>query len=235
MNNWKKIWEAKGNSFIEKEDVFEMFCELKKANGFDVQTDDNYYKNFWLQWHNTAEKVKSLSDGFKSVYEVGCGSGVNLYMFQQLYGILELGGMDYSNSLLNIAKSVLNKPSLICDEAINLNIMPKYDFVLADSVFQYFESSDYGMKVLEKMYQKAEKIIVITEIHDIEQRDLLLEHRRASVENYDELYKGLDKTFYSKNDFEEFAESHNCKIEIAKPQNDSYWNNEYVFDCYFIK
>lgn len=235
MNNWKKIWESKGGFFTEKEDIFEMFCELKKANGFDVQTDENYYKNFWLQWQNMTEKIKSMVDIFESVFEVGCGSGVNLYLFQKLHNITELGGMDYSSALLNIAKSVLDNSTFMCNEAINLDIVPKYDLVLADSVFQYFESVDYGMKVLEKMYQKAEKIIVVTEIHDIEQRDLLLEHRRASIENYDELYKGLDKTFYSKNDFEEFAKNHNCKIEIVKPENDSYWNNDYVFDCYLTK
>ena len=106
---------------------------------------------------------------------------------------------------------------------------------MADSVFQYFQDAEYGMKVLERMYEKAEKLIVITEIHDIEKKELLLAHRRAAVKNYDELYKGLDKTFYSRDEMTDFARKYNLKIETVRPQNKSYWNNDFVFDCYFVK
>lgn len=84
MNNWKEIWKSKGQAFEKKKDVFEMFCELKRANGFDVQVDKDYYQNFWNQWQDMKNKIEELTGGFESVYEVGCGSGVNLYMFKTL-------------------------------------------------------------------------------------------------------------------------------------------------------
>lgn len=234
MNNWEKIWQSKGQSFEKKEDVFEMFCELKRANGFDVQVDKDYYRNFWKQWEDMKNKIEELTGGFESVYEVGCGSGVNLYMFKKLCGISRLAGSDYSEALIRIAKSAV-EGDFLCSEAVKTDVSEKYDVVMADSVFQYFQDEQYGMKVLGRMYEKAEKLIVITEIHDIEKKELLLAHRRASVENYDDLYKGLDKTFYSREAMTGFAREHNLKIEIVRPQNKSYWNNDFVFDCYFVK
>lgn len=40
----------------------------------------------------------------KSIYEVGCGSGVNLYLFEKLKNIKCIGGCDYSEPLIKIAK-----------------------------------------------------------------------------------------------------------------------------------
>lgn len=91
------------------------------------------------------------------------------------------------------------------------------------------------MKVLEKMYQKAGKLVVITEIHDESRKEEHLEYRRAIVENYDEKYKGLDKTFYTEEMFRAFAEKVKCKCVIKRPKNMIYWNNKYVFECYLVK
>lgn len=38
----------------------------------------------------------------------------------------------------------------------------------ADSVFRYYKNVEYGMRVLQKMWEKTNKIVVITEIHDEE-------------------------------------------------------------------
>ena len=62
-------------------------------------------------------------------------------------------------------------------EADCISAEPKYDLVLADSVFQYFQNPEYGMRVLEKMWEKANKIVVITEIHDEEKSDPILLER----------------------------------------------------------
>jgi len=36
----------------------------------------------------------------------------------------------------------------------------------ADRVFRYYKNAEYGMRVLQKMWEKTNKIVVITEIHD---------------------------------------------------------------------
>lgn len=78
-------------------------------------------------------------------------------------------------------------------------------------------------------------MIAITELHDESMKEEYLNYRRQCVADYDEKYKGLDKTFYTKEMFEEFAKSVGATCKIVKPGNELYWNNKYVFDCYLIK
>lgn len=149
--------------------------------------------------------------------------------------IERVGGLDYSEKLLEIARAVLDTADLLCEEALYVPVFPRYDVVLADSVFQYFQNADYGLQVLEKMWDKAEKMVVITEIHDEARKEEHLNYRRQCVENYDEKYKGLDKTFYSREMFLDFAERMGGTCIIVEPENELYWNNRFVFDCYLCK
>lgn len=237
MNHWDEIWKNKGEIKIgATEDVFHTFSELKRADGFDTQDVDGYYEAFWEQWQKMAETIKKhCGSKIESVYEVGCGSGVNLYMFEKLKNVKRAGGVDYSQKLVDIASGVTHSDDLTCGEAVNIAESPKYDVVMSDSVFQYFQDADYGMKVLEKMWAKAEKMVVITEVHDLAKKEEHLAHRRACVENYDEKYAGLDKTFYSRQMFTDFAQKCGGRCIIVEPDNELYWNNKYVFDVYICK
>ena len=120
-------------------------------------------------------------------------------------------------------------------EADCISADPKYELVLADSVFQYFQNVEYGMRILKKMWEKANKAVVIIEIHDEEKKEEHMNYRRQCVEDYDKKYKGLDKTFYTKEMFVNFADQVGAKCLIVRPENELYWNNKYVFDCYLIK
>lgn len=54
-----------------------------------------------------------------SLFEVGCGYGANLYLFYK--DGIRVGGLDYSETLIDIMKGFLTKQALkeiICDEAI---------------------------------------------------------------------------------------------------------------------
>ncbi len=78
MNRWKEIWQNRGAYFSEKTDVFEMFCELKRADGFDVGVGKDYYENFWKYQKSVRDRIFQIVGGIDSLFEVGCGSGVNL-------------------------------------------------------------------------------------------------------------------------------------------------------------
>ncbi len=234
MNEWDKIWRNRSSEIEVSDDIFEMFCRLKRADGFDTQDVEGYYEALYKQWHIMAEKILGRGE-VASVYEVGCGSGANLYLFQKLKKAERVGGLDYSDKLLQIAGEVLNVADLRCEEALYVPESPKYDVVLADSVFQYFYDADYGLQVLGKMWNKAEKMVVITEIHDQAKKEEHLNYRRQCVENYDEKYKGLDKTFYSREMFIDFAKRMGGTCTIIEPENELYWNNRFVFDCYLCK
>ncbi|MBQ9518428.1 MAG: methyltransferase domain-containing protein [Firmicutes bacterium] len=236
-NNWKSIWEKRSadERIFESADVNGVFVELKKTDGFDIpggKPDDNAF----LKQHNDIRDM--LFDGVptdmeKSIYEVGCGSGAELYMFE--HEGFACGGMDYSEKLSSIAKKVLKTKDITCAEACELPVAPKYTAVLSNSVFSYFTDADYAKKVLEKMYLKTNYSIGLIDLYNIEKKDEFFAYRRATVENFDEKYAGLDKTFYSKAFFEDFADKHGMKAVFLASEVEGYWNNRFIFNCYMYK
>ena len=99
MNNWDKIWKKRTAKIENRATVFEMFKELKRADGFDTQDVQGYYEAFFLQWECMAQRIETGCAGtIGSLYEIGCGSGVNLYLFSALKHVAVLGGLDYSKT-----------------------------------------------------------------------------------------------------------------------------------------
>lgn len=237
-NRWKGVWEKKDIDSLDLEQSeFEIFCKLKKADGFDVNVHDEkaYFMAFYQEWLDMYEKGKELAQNeISSVYEVGCGSGVNLFLFQNRIDNPILGGIDYSQNLINIAQNIVHSTDLVCGEAVQINEEEKYDWVMADSVFQYFENINYAETVLEKMIHKSRKVTYLSEIHDVTLKDEWLEYRRSSMENYDQIYEGLDKTFYSKEWITDIARRNYKKVIFSKGNNPEYWNSKYVFHCFIL-
>lgn len=237
MNKWKSIWDGKNLETINlNESEFDIFCDLKKADGFDVNISNEkaYYMSFYNEWKERYQKINTLIKGsIGSVYEVGCGSGVNLFLFQnRMREDASFGGIDYSASLIDIAKRIIKSNDLVCGEAKNIDETIKYDFVMSDSVFQYFESIDYAEVVLRKMICKADKLVYIGELHDSRLKEEWLENRRKSMENYDEVYAGLSKMFYSREWIENIAKEFNRQVYFDISDNKEYWNSKYIFNCY---
>lgn len=239
MNKWKSVWERKN---IEKlsldKSEFEIFRELKKADGFDVNVgnEEKYYRSFYKAWGEMYLRLNSFTGNrIRSVYEVGCGSGVNLFLFQNRMGKdAKLGGIDYSSSLIDIAKGIICDNDLTCDEAKNIEETEKYDLVMADSVFQYFDGIDYAETVLRKMLSKADKIVYLGELHDSNLKSEWLENRRKAMKNYDEIYSGLPKMFYSRDWVEDISKEYGRKVFFTVPDNEEYWNSSYLFNCYIF-
>lgn len=233
MNRWKEIWNKRDNTIEQGGDVFDTYVRLKKADGFDVQLQEGYYEGLYAQWDDMrAFMDKVLGRTVESVYEVGCGAGSNLYLFQKKCGVLRVGGIDYSKALLDIAGTVVQSDDLTNDEASKLDTTHRYEAVISDSAFQYFPDEDYGIGVLEKMLQKSEKAVVITEIHDLDKKEEHIAYRRSKVEDYDKLYSGLEKTYYDKGHLIQAVQKNGWQYEIRTPGNDAYWNNRFVFDLY---
>lgn len=236
VSRWRSIWENRtvANLNLNKSE-FEIFCDLKKADGFDVSvgSEDDYYRIFYDTWKEMYQNIINFAGGIRSVYEVGCGSGVNLFLFQnRVEEKALLGGIDYSASLVDIAKRIVSSDDLICGEAKDMDETRKYDLVMSDSVFQYFEGIDYAEKVLRKMITKADKLVYIGEIHDSSLKEEWLGKRRKSLKHYDEIYEGLPKNFYSRDWINHIARDYNRKTYFTEVDNKEYWNSRYLFNCY---
>lgn len=238
-NKWKSIWEKRTADIdiLQGDDVKSIIIELKRCNGFDVVGDGLTYESIVEQYRSIKENLSLTKENklelITSVYEVGEGSGANLFMFEQ--DGIRCGGIDYSESLVEISKCVLHSKDLVCNEAIHMSVLPEYDAVLSNSVFSYFPDEEYARKVLEKMYLKAKRSIGIIDIHDKEKELEFKEYRKRNIENYEEKYKGLPKYFYSKDFFIDFAKNHDMDIRFVESDIPGYWNNEFVFNCFLYK
>lgn len=240
MNDWKRIWQnhSANENILKSQDFQKVLLELKRSNGYDVIGEGLECSAFIELDEHLLEKMSCNNKGnikkqINSVYEVGCGSGANLYVLERK-GI-KCGGIDYSSSLLNNAAEVLLSEDLTCDDALSIPVTPQYDAILSNGVFSYFDNEDYTWNVLEKMYNKTNFSIALTELHDIEKKDAFIKFRRSAIKDYDERYKNLPKLFYSKEFFEKFAKEHNMDIEIEKYDVPGYWNNDFCFFCYMYK
>ncbi len=239
MNNkWHQIWNKKGVNIPDfSRDEFDVFCDLKRANGYDVNVRDEkeYFSNFYREWMEMYNRLTEIAKGnIHSIYEVGCGSGVNLYLFKNRIPDVVLGGIDYSEGLANMARNVTGCSDIECGSAENMDVEAHFDLVMAGAVFQYFDSLDYAGTVLDKMIQKSEKIVYISELHDLELQEEWLAYRRASMENYDQIYEGLGKLFYSREWILDIADRHGKQAVFTKCDNPEYWNSKYEFNCFIF-
>lgn len=242
MNKWKDIWSNRvsNDAFLNSNPSTEdMFVELKRLDGFDcigsTLTYDaliNQYKMIKNMLIENVHNYADVDEKIGSVFEVGCGSGANLFLLEN--DGYKVGGIDYSKKLVDVAKQVLNTTDLTCDEAVNMSVEP-YDVILSNSVFSYFQSVEYAKKVLDKMVEKANYSIGLIDLHDEDKKDAFIEFRRKEVPNYDELYKDLSKQFYSKEFFEKFAKDNDLSIIFAESNIPGYWNNDYIFNCFMYK
>lgn len=237
-NNWKALWGSRTaeKSILQGGDPRKVFLELKRSDGFDVVEGGISYASFLGQYREMKERLsRGLPVGaeIQSVYEVGCGSGANLFLLE-CDGIA-CGGTDYSESLLGCAKQVLRTADLRCDEACELPVEPNYDAVISVSVFGYFTDEGYAEAVLEKMLEKARYSLGILELADKAKEDAYTAYRKQIIPNYEERYKGLPRQFYSKEFFEDFARRHGMDIVITPVNMKDYWNSQFYFDCYLYK
>jgi len=60
-------------------------------------------------------------------------------------------------------------------------------------------------------------------------------YRRKIYTDYEERYRGLDKVYYDREMFGQFARERHCRIEFSKVENEYYWNSAYLFNCCIYK
>lgn len=239
-NEWKKIWDKK--KFISGgggyENLEDLFMQMKIADGYDALGELKItYVDFKEQFDDMYCHLTDNGNGktirAKSAYEVGCGCGPNLLLMQER-GIT-VGGMDYSEGLIQSAKEYIRSDDLRVGEARSLATEPRYDLVFSKGCFCYFESEDYAEQVMKLMLEKANFSIGILDLFDLEKEEEFLAYRRKHIENYDEKYKGLGKLFISRDFFVRFAKRGNLDITFTQTNLAGYWNNEFIFNVFIYK
>lgn len=230
MNDWKRIWDSRADNLanVDGENYREVFAELKRIDGFDL--NGGVSVDSQIRQHENLKAALNMSAG-ETIFEVGCGAGANLYLFAR--DGFEVSGLDYSATLLNIAKKVLPAASeLVCAGADELPTDKKFDAVFANSVFAYFDNQSYAERVLEKMLLKSRRAVAVLDVYDKAFEEQLMAERRRTIENYDERYKNLPKLFYPRRFFEDFATHHDLTIRFAKNELENYGNAPFTYHCF---
>jgi len=138
-NNWKNIWNKN-----ERLNLIILDC-LIKADGFDSGAGKFNVKD-WESYVNKIYKILEINSE-QSIFEVGCGSGAFLYPHYLNKG--KVGGIDFSNQLIQIEKNFMKKSDFKCLDAEDICTSKKYDVCLSNSVFQYFSSYDQAEKIIQ--------------------------------------------------------------------------------------
>ena len=230
MRDWKSIWNAKNiqnNAEIT-------ISDLIKLDGFDTGCG-SYDEVSWIEMVNEFVKKVDLHPN-SNVYEIGCGCGVFLYIIQQKVEI-NCFGIDYSKSLIDIAKRVIPKGKFLEIEAINMHSFGEvFDVIFSHSVFQYFPSEKYAKEVLIKATSmlKIGGQLCLLDINDKSKEESYHFERAkeySSVEEYQKNYQGLNHLFFDKEELKKYLSELGFEdIQIFPHSNKSYGNQKFRFN-----
>lgn len=234
-NHWQQLWNGRTINFdeLDARDERRLISELKRIVGWDFKGSHVDADEFRREYEYL--KTNLRVDG-GSVFEVGCGTGANLYFFRK--DGFKVGGSDYAQNLLDVAEKVIgaeNFVECIAGEASQLPTETKYDAVFAAAVFYYFPDTAYVEEVLNLMVAKAKSSVGLLRMLDAATEQDYLAYRRANTKNYDELYKDLPKLFLSKKFFEDYASRNSLTVAFPKHHMPGFWNEQFNFDCFLYK
>ena len=168
-----------------------------------------------------------------SVLEIGCGCGAFLYVLRPFTD--HLSGIDYSSTLLNFALRAIPNGQFKTLEARDVaKLNKKFQVIISNSVFQYFQTYDYSNLVLEKVHHILEPYgqIAILDINDLKKKPFFKDIR---ANGYGKDYKHLDQNFYSKTYFTKFAYKYGYEIEIEDQKIENYVNSYLRFNVFLTK
>ena len=131
-NHWQQLWNGRTINFDElnAQDERRLISELKRIVGWDFKNSHVDVDEFRREYEYL--KTNLRVDG-GSVFEVGCGTGANLYFFRK--DGFKVGGSDYAQNLLDVAEKVIgaeNFVECIAGEASQLptdttrSLLPQY-------------------------------------------------------------------------------------------------------------
>jgi SAM-dependent methyltransferase len=223
---WRQIWNGRRIAQDARQDL----RELLRVDGFDSGAGRYAVEDFRQYVGMVIERTGM--DNETSVYEVGCGAGAFLVGLRERIAPRIVGGCDYAAALLEIAQQQFPGADFSVAEATNIDIVRKYDIVLAHSVFQYFPDFNYAARVLHLMIEKASRIVAILDVPDLGAREHVewVRRERLSPEVYEAKYAGLEHQYYPISWFGKIADEHDCACARLPQENSNYILGRYRFN-----
>ena len=190
--NWQKIINKAINDKVDDLDLQSLptIERLLKVNDMKISVE-NFYKSFeWLS------KFKA-----EKVLEIGCGSAPILYMLQSKGS--QIFGIDPLEDLIKYASKSMPAGNFDCTDALNINFLDKkgkkekFDLILCNSVFQYFDHENHVMESINANLKKLKKggTFIISDLFDVNKKNEYISFRKKELKvsdrQWDQMYKDI--------------------------------------------
>ena len=229
---WKRIWSGKRFDG----EASPCLADLIRINGFDTGVG-SYTEQEWSGMVGDALQRMNSANGM-NILDIGCGSGAWLYA-ANAFNKLNVWGIDYSQSLINVARVAMPEGHFLCGEAVCLNSSLDrvgFDLIVSHSVFQYLPSREYAMEVLSAAYEKlvAGGCVALMDLNDEECEETYHSERAAAYRSpgeYASAYKGLEHLFFCKETLSSGLKSIGFDSVVFFPHwSESYGNRKFRFN-----
>jgi len=230
MQTWQEIWSQRGGGDKTATDL----QALIELDGYDGAAAKVLAPD-WQAYANAVARLLRMGTG-DSLFEVGCGAGAFLYAMREA-GLRIAGGIDSSDGLVKVAGRHFPGAELRYAEAMELDVEPPCDFVLANSVFHYFPSFDYAANVLERMCRKTLKAVAVLDVPDQASEGESERVRRGMLgeEEYARKYAELKHLYYPRAWFVDRATAEGLKCEIVDQFIPNCAQSRFRFNCVIWK
>ena len=227
MSKWMEIYNNRKDLYDFNDLSIENLLNISGYNHINsiINIDD---LDNWLNLFELSVKF----DFNDSAYQVCCGASAILTKLYPFRG----GGLDFSIDMINLSKKINPIYNYECNPANKLNTLDKYDHVFSFTGFNYFESFDYALDVLDKMINKATKTISLLDILDIKKKKDDIIFKKTNYENYDNESATVNHLYFDKKLIEEYLDKRN---DIEKyfyiDGINNYINSNFRFNLIIIK
>jgi cyclopropane fatty-acyl-phospholipid synthase-like methyltransferase len=223
IEEWHKIWSGR----VPPDNLPITLELLLQLDGFDSNAS-GFSKSDWLQQFEALQKILQIKAGSR-IFEVGCGSGAFLYPWQRFLNCT-VGGLDYSQELINVAIKALPGGEFICSPADDLSSDQKYDYVFAFGLFHYLPL-DSARNVLIRMINKAQKEVLVLDVPDLSQRTESEKRRQELIgsHSYKDLYSNTFHTYFEKSWFSDLVTALGKDLQFIPNLLPNYQNGPYRF------
>lgn len=148
--------------------LYRMFTKTKHNEKYWKDRKIDWKLAYWTPEHPHRDMIiKELERfNFGSIFEIGCGSGANLYRIHQAYPQTQFGGIDISNDAIVMAKQMLPQAQIL-DVGVADDIYfsdKSIDVIMTDAALIYI-GKDKIDKVMKEITRIARTGVVLCEFH----------------------------------------------------------------------
>lgn len=160
MTSWLNVFDR---SF--EDEYSNTLSSLLKQNGFLKDKGDNFSSKLYSEYIDSISKY--LPDSVYDIHEIGCGNGLFITRLAEKLGIKSFGGSDISGTQIRRAQRI--NPTGCFSQKEAIDDKTNADFILANSVFQYFPTQEYAQQVIVNLLQNSSKGIAVLDIPETSQ------------------------------------------------------------------